>query len=75
VDAGAAYEEYATQELLDVLFVACRTDRFRSGTLKAEEPRLRLLLQEVVRRVHSVSPPTFVVTSNTDDRAIQTNDN
>lgn len=63
VDAGAAYEEYSTQELLDVLFVACRTDRFRSGTLKAEEPRLRLLLREIVRRVRSDSPPTFLVES------------
>lgn len=53
---------YATQDLLDVVNIVCRTDHFRTGTLRTEEPRLRLLLKEIIRRTKSDEPPIFVKT-------------
>jgi hypothetical protein len=53
-------EAYSTQDLLDIVCLVCRADHFRNGTVRTEEPRLRLVLQEVVQRVHSDAPPIFV---------------
>ncbi len=61
VDAVGSYAKYSTQDLLDILFVMCRAERFTYGVIKRDEPRLRRLLQEVVRRVRSDHPPTFVL--------------
>lgn len=64
VAPGATYERYSTQMLLDALFFACRADHFNYGAIKAAEPNLRAILQEVVRRVRSDHPPTFVLPPN-----------
>jgi hypothetical protein len=55
------YERHTTQLLLDALFFSCRADHFNYGAIKAAEPELRAILQEVVRRVRSEHPPTFVL--------------
>ncbi len=60
-EPSAAYERYTTQVLLDALFYACRAEHFNYGAIKSGEPILRAILQEVVRRVQSDHPPTFVV--------------
>lgn len=52
---------YSTQELLDGLFVAARGDRFNYGLICRLEPRLRLILQEIVQRIQSADPPHFEV--------------
>lgn len=57
------YASYSTQDLLDALFLAARGDRFNYGLICRLEPRLRLMLQEVVRRVQSEEPPQFEVES------------
>jgi hypothetical protein len=44
---------YTTQELLDSLFIALHTEY-------SSETRLREILQEVVRRYRSETPPTFI---------------
>jgi hypothetical protein len=58
-EPGAAYERYTTQVLLDTLFFACRAEHFNYRAIKSGEPKLRAILQEVVRRVRSDHPPTF----------------
>jgi hypothetical protein len=60
MDAGSS-ARYHTQDLLDVLFFMCRAEHFNTGSIKDEEPRLRRVLQEVVRRVRSDHPPRFVL--------------
>jgi hypothetical protein len=51
---------YTTQELLDGVFWGVRGERFSAGLTLEVEPRLRLAVAEVVRRIHSDTPPTFV---------------
>lgn len=63
-DLDQALERYSTQDLLDALFFATRGDRFNYGLICRLEPRLRLILQEVVRRVQSEEPPQFEVESS-----------
>jgi hypothetical protein len=53
-------EKHTTQELLDLMFHICRADRFNDGLIKTEEPQLRRIVQEVVQRIESSSPPTFI---------------
>lgn len=62
-ELGRTRESYATQDLLDALFYAARADRFNYGLVCRFESRLRLIVQEVVRRVQSEAPPHFAVTS------------
>ena len=52
-------ESYSTQDLVDALFLAATADRFNYGLICRLEPRLRLMVQEVVRRVQSEDPPQF----------------
>ena len=54
---------YSTQDLLGALFHAARADRFNYGLICRLEPRLRLILQEVVCRVQSTDPPQFELLS------------
>ena len=58
---GASCTLYSTQELLDVLFLGFRADHWQSGLDQGDEHRVRLALQEVVRRVRSAYPPTFIL--------------
>ena len=60
VRAGDSCAEYTTQDLLDILFLCLRGDRFSDGLIRSVEPLLRRMLQEVVRRVHSPTPPVFL---------------
>ena len=55
------YTSYSTQDLLDTLFLATRRNRYVDGLIHVNEPQLRLILQEIVRRVQSADPPQFVV--------------
>ena len=55
------YTSYSTQDLLDTLFLATRRNRYVDGLIHVNEPKLRLILQEIVRRVQSADPPQFVV--------------
>jgi hypothetical protein len=62
-DLRQTFASYSTQDLLDAVFLAARGDRFNYGLICRLEPQLRLILQEVVRRVQSEDPPHFEVTS------------
>jgi hypothetical protein len=59
IESGGPLQKYATQELLDLVFIICRADRFSDGLIKNTEAQLRKIVQEVTRRVESDSPPTF----------------
>ena len=61
IKAQKAVEGYTTQELLDLVFIICRQDRFSDGLISRSELQLRAMIQEVVSRVHSDTPPTFIV--------------
>ncbi|GER89035.1 hypothetical protein KDW_31970 [Dictyobacter vulcani] len=61
VEVEASYEELSTQDLLDVVFLVCRGERFCDGLIRQHEPQLRAILQEVVRRIHADAPPVFIV--------------
>ncbi|GER86268.1 hypothetical protein KDW_04300 [Dictyobacter vulcani] len=61
VKAEAPYEELSTQDLLDVVFLSWRGERFCDGLIRQREPLLRAILQEVVRRIRSDAPPVFIV--------------
>lgn len=59
-DAATHYETCPTQRILDALhFEFCR-ERFGYGHIRHQEPLLRQALQEVVSRVHSAHPPSFL---------------
>src|SRR5258708_26311866 len=60
VKAEVSFTEYSTQDLLDIVFLHYRGERFNDGLIPAEEPLLRSMVQEVVKRVHSKTPPTFI---------------
>jgi len=60
VKAGVSFTEYSTQDLLDIVFLLYRGERFNDGLIREEEPLLRTIVQEVVKRVHSMTPPTFI---------------
>jgi hypothetical protein len=53
--------QYTTQDLLDIVFLHSRGERFSDGLIRSAEPILRNIVQEVVRRVHSSSSPVFLV--------------
>ncbi|SRR5258708_1882217 len=55
---------YTTQELLDGIFWLSRAEHFSYGVIRANEAHLRQALQEVVHRVHSATPPTFLLASD-----------
>ena len=55
---------YSTQELLDAIFYIARADHFSYGAIRKHEAHLRQALQEVVRRVHSATPPIFLLTAD-----------
>ncbi|HET8911707.1 MAG TPA: hypothetical protein VFN23_09610, partial [Ktedonobacteraceae bacterium] len=55
---------YTTQELLDGIFWLSRAEHFSYGVTRAKEAQLRQALQEVVHRVHSATPPTFLLASD-----------
>ncbi len=59
--AQKAVNSYTTQELLDLVFIVCRQERFSDGLISRSELQLRAMIQEVVRRVRSDAPPTFIV--------------
>ncbi len=61
IKAQKSVNSYTTQELLDIVFIVCRGDRFSDGLIGNSEPQLRAMIQEVVNRVHSDVPPTFIV--------------
>lgn len=60
VKAEESCEPHTTQELLDAVFIICRNERFVDGLIISNEPQLRFIIQEVVRRVRSNTPPTFI---------------
>jgi hypothetical protein len=57
---GSSCTEYTTKDLLDIIFLYHRGERFNDGLIRSEEPRLREIMQEVVRRIHSSTPPVFL---------------
>ncbi|GHO72443.1 hypothetical protein KSD_02140 [Ktedonobacter sp. SOSP1-85] len=59
--AGGSCEQYATQDLLDLVFLNVRFERFSDGHIRSEEALLRDIVREVVQRVHSPYPPVFLV--------------
>jgi hypothetical protein len=60
IKEGGSYAEILTQDLLDIVFFYCRGERFCDGLIRSVEPLLRIMIQEVVQRVHSETPPTFI---------------
>ncbi|GCE27593.1 hypothetical protein KDA_30770 [Dictyobacter alpinus] len=69
VKVKASYEELSTQDLLDVVFLVCRGERFCDGLIRQHEPQLRAIIQEVVRRIHSDVPPVFTVQKSHNSRS------
>ncbi|GHO68378.1 hypothetical protein KSC_072700 [Ktedonobacter sp. SOSP1-52] len=59
--SGGSCEQYATQDLLDLVFLNVRLERFSDGHIRSEEALLRDIVREVVRRVQSSHPPVFLV--------------
>jgi hypothetical protein len=66
VEGGGSCTEYATQDLLDIVFLCCRGERFNDGLIRSAEAVLREMVGEVVRRVRSSTPPVFVVENGND---------
>lgn len=60
IKAGGTCVEISTQDLLDIVFFYCRGERFCDGLIRSVEPLLRAIIQEVVQRISSETPPTFV---------------
>ncbi|HEX3641618.1 MAG TPA: hypothetical protein VHV10_10030 [Ktedonobacteraceae bacterium] len=60
IKTGGSYAEISTQDLLDIVFFYCRGERFCDGLIRSVEPLLRIMIQEVVQRVRSETPPTFI---------------
>jgi hypothetical protein len=58
--ATGTWQTVSTQDLLDILFLYARGERFTDGLIRSVEPALRAILQEVVKRVHTNNPPTFL---------------
>jgi hypothetical protein len=56
-----SYEGLSTQDLLDVIFLSCRGERFCDGLIRQRELLLRAIIQEVVRRIYTDTPPVFIV--------------
>ncbi|HZS79607.1 MAG TPA: hypothetical protein VFA41_23545 [Ktedonobacteraceae bacterium] len=69
VKAGHSLEKFSTQDLLDAVFIVCRQERFCDGLIRSYEPALRAMVQEVVRRVHSDTPPIFLASKEPGKRA------
>lgn len=60
IKAGGSCTHISTQDLLDIVFFYCRGERFCDGLIRSAEPLLRAIIQEVVQRVHSDTPPLFI---------------
>ena len=60
VQTGGSCAAFSTQDLLDIVFLYGRGERFTEGLIRGAEPVLRTLILEVVKRVHSQSPPIFL---------------
>ncbi|GAC1360338.1 MAG: hypothetical protein NVSMB38_44200 [Ktedonobacteraceae bacterium] len=60
VQEGGSCTEYMTQDLLDIVFLCSRGERFSDGLIRSMEPILREMMREVVRRVHSSPSPVFL---------------
>jgi hypothetical protein len=58
--AGGSCSEYSTQDLLDLVFLYARGERFSDGLIRSAESILREMVREVVQRIHSSNPPTFL---------------
>ena len=60
VKEGGSCADYATQDLLDIVFLCARGERFSDGLIRAVEQVLREMVREVVRRVHAFPSPVFL---------------
>lgn len=60
VKEGGSCAEFTTQDLLDIVFLHARGERFSDGLIRAAEPILREMVREVVNRVRSSTPPVFL---------------
>ena len=60
VKEGGSWAEYTTQDLLDIVFLYARGERFSDGLIRSAESILREIMREVVRRVHSSPSPVFL---------------
>jgi hypothetical protein len=62
IENTSIYEHFCTQDLFDILFYYYRNDYWNGGgTLEPELPRLREIVREIVLRMRSDMPPTFVL--------------
>jgi hypothetical protein len=59
--AGKSSTACSTQDLLDIVFLYCRGERFSDGLIRENEPLLRSIVQEVVQRINSDTPPEFII--------------
>lgn len=60
VKEGGSCAEYTTQDLLDIVFLCARGERFSDGLIRAVESVLREMVREVVRRLHASPSPVFL---------------
>lgn len=58
--AGISSTECSTQDMLDIVFLYSRGERFCDGLIRENEPLLRSIVQEVVQRMNSDTPPEFI---------------
>ncbi|GHO66797.1 hypothetical protein KSC_056890 [Ktedonobacter sp. SOSP1-52] len=64
IEQVSSLTRFCTQDLLDALFYFYRRDYWTSGdgsSIVEVLPKLREIVREVVRRVRSDQPPTFVL--------------
>ncbi|QBD76122.1 hypothetical protein EPA93_08915 [Ktedonosporobacter rubrisoli] len=59
LEKNGTLAQYTTQDLLDILFLHTRYERYCDGHIRSVETLLRKILQAVVQRVHSLHPPVF----------------
>lgn len=69
LEANGTFAQYTTQDLLDILFLNVRYERFCDGHICSVEPLLRNIVRVVVQRVHSPHPPVFLVPKGRDSRS------
>lgn len=60
VKESGSCAEFTTQDLLDIVFLHARGERFSDGLIRSAEPILREMVREVVCLARSSTPPVFL---------------
>ena len=68
LETNGTFAQYTTQDLLDILFLNARYERFCDGHIRSVETLLRNIVRAVVQRVRSPHPPVFLVPKGRDSK-------